>query len=181
MSIESINNFVDDLQKDKNIDYSFLNKTLNCFVSYDDKNNNFKNTFSQEYFSLINNILHASINKNFSSNYNPKNFKQFKWVTMCHFGGLFCTRELFFNIGGFSEYYLTYGFEDTDIQFKFDRYYSVQFIDNVIKDTSIIHFEHKSRCQNEDYQKNYLIFEKRKNDNINNVILLDKQNLNKKC
>lgn len=155
-----------------------LDTIENCYVNYNKDRDAFSSTYPHERYSLIHNILHVSPCKEFQDNiYNPQHFQEFQWSVLSHFGGLFCNQETFRNIGGYTEDYITWGMEDTDIQWKFDNYSGIQLIDNVVPKHSLIHLEHECRCKNNDYNRNYMTFEKRKKIPFIDVLKHDKETL----
>ncbi len=178
LSSKSIFNFINDYKQ--GIPIGSMKTLENCYIDYDPVRKIFSSTYPIERYSLIHNILHVSPEEKFVDNeYDPKYFSEFNWSVLSHFGGLFCTKTLFKSIGGYTEDYLTWGMEDTDIQWKFDTYSGIQLIDNIVHDFSLIHFEHENRCQNEDYSQNYKIFEIRKKTSFEQILKHDKENLNR--
>lgn len=176
LSVKTTKKFLDDYEK--NITIKSSRFVQNCYIDYNQKINSFSPTYKYERYSLIHNILHVTPNSKFKENrYNPNHFKEFQWSVLSHFGGLFCTKELFQSVGGYTEDYITWGMEDTDIQWKFDNYSGVQLIDNIIGHSALIHFEHQRRCQNNDYTYNYKVFEKRKKMPFTKVLKHDISNL----
>ena len=174
LSAESIHDFINHHQP---CSYQ-LDMIENCYINYNKDEDTFSSSYPYERYSLIHNILHVSPSKEFQANiYNPLHFQEFQWSVLSHFGGLFCAQETFRNIGGYTEDYITWGMEDTDIQWKFDNYSGIQLIDNVIPKHSLIHLEHECRCKNDDYNQNYMTFEKRKKISFIDVLRHDKETL----
>lgn len=140
-----------------------------CNAIFDMKLCMIKGLDGGERYKLINNILHVCKMDQYEMEvnmikFNPNIMEEFSgyWKTAMHYGGLFCSFKNFINVRGYCEQYYNWGWEDTDIQWKLNEFTGIQIVDNSIKKCSLIHFEHKVRCQNEQYKMNTNIFNARK-------------------
>lgn len=134
-------------------------------VDYDNETKTFSVVEGGEVSVLINNLMHVCERKYYSETtsylFDPSKIYDFVWKTSFHCGGTFCSFEDFCNVAGFCENYHNWGMEDIDLQWKFNGFLGIQYIDAVVKESSIIHFEHKGRYNNEIYRKNREIFKER--------------------
>ena len=93
-----------------------------------------------------------------------------------HAGTTFGKRGMFEGIGGYSEEYGVYGWEDSDIQWKLEEKNGMKKIENL----KVIHLDHeKSYFDREIFEKNKRIFFKRTRESVDKAIKLDLDNYSK--
>lgn len=143
----------------------FNAKEYFCNSEFDSNSETIKKLSCGERYRMINNVPYVS-RKDYYDKVNSglenveKNFDC--WQPAMHYGGLFCLFENFEKVGGYSEKYYNWGYEDIDLQWKFDEIVGIQIMDAAIKECSLIHFEHPSRRRNKQYIENTNTFKARK-------------------
>lgn len=105
---------------------------------------------------------------------NFKDFEELVWRPFVHWGGIFCKKEYFEDVGGFSLEYFTWGCEDDDLIRRLSKRYNIIFLFEENPDLSVLHLEHPRKYWTS-YKRNMQIFEKRKKKEISRLICEDKK------
>ena len=107
------------------------------------------------------------------SNKNKGNEPLF-WNENRHGGGNLFRREHFLNVGGYSEEFLTWGCEDSDLQWKFHEVYDLQFFP---EDLKVMHLDHpKGYFSSEMWAHNEEISQRRIREGLEKTIERDRRN-----
>lgn len=99
------------------------------------------------------------------------------WHDIVHIGGIFTRTDMINSVGGYSNSYITWGYEDVDLQWKLNGIYSTRIIPKVPK-FEILHLDHqKDYFSPECNLKNRQLFEIRQAKGVKKAIELDVGNL----
>lgn len=97
-------------------------------------------------------------------------------LSCVHAGSIFGKKEMFDKVGGYSEEYLVYGWEDSDLQWKLEQKNGM----NKIKNLKVVHLDHKKPYYNKNiFEKNKKLFFKRVKAGVDKAIKRDIKNYNK--
>ncbi|MBU1199469.1 MAG: hypothetical protein KKF46_00950 [Nanoarchaeota archaeon] len=95
------------------------------------------------------------------------------WYDVVHIGGIFAPREMILSVGGYSDSYITWGYEDVDFQWKLNGIYSTRIIPKS-KRFEVLHLDHpKSYFSPEQNIRNKQLFEKRQNGGVEKAVKYD--------
>ncbi len=94
-------------------------------------------------------------------------------MPLVHAGCIFGKKEMFENVGGYSEKYVGYGWEDSDLQWKIEEINGIR----KIKDLKVLHLDHERGYFNKtQFEKNKKLFFKRVKEGVNKAINYDLDN-----
>lgn len=148
-----------------------------CYSVYDKQKAKIEPLKDGERYKTMYNLVHVGEPQYSMSDieFRADRIEEFskEWKTVVHFGGTLCRRKDFIEIGGYCEKYYNWGAEDIDFQWKLGESKGMQLIDYVITDYSVIHYEHKTRCNNDIYSRNRNVFTERREHDVKNIILDD--------
>lgn len=169
---ESHDAFSEDYLTDKVIQYD--ERSPYCYSKYDKENAQIESLKYGERYKTVYNLVHVREAQKTMSNieFKANKIEEFseEWKTVVHFGGTLCRRKDFLEIGGYCEKYYNWGAEDIDFQWKLGESKGMQLIDYVIYDYSVIHYEHKTRCNNAMYSMNRDVFTERREHDIKETV-----------
>ncbi len=95
------------------------------------------------------------------------------WHDVVHIGGIFTRTEMIRSIGGYTNSYITWGYEDVDLQWKLDSIYSTRKMPLSGK-FEVLHLDHpKGYFSPEHNVRNKHLFEKRQAEGVEKAILYD--------
>lgn len=96
------------------------------------------------------------------------------WCENRHCGGNLFRREQFDTVGGYSEEFINWGCEDSDLQWKFSQLYDLQFFPEGLE---VIHMDHPKNYFNpEMWKQNEAISERRVKNGVDEAIKIDRRN-----
>jgi len=95
------------------------------------------------------------------------------WHDIVHIGGIFAQREMILSVGGYSDSYITWGYEDVDLQWKLNEVYSTRIIPKS-KNFEVLHLDHpKGYFSPEQNIRNRQLFEKRQTRGVEEAVKYD--------
>ncbi len=119
-----------------------------------------------------------SIFKKYLKDENMKGLEPMFWNDVVHIGGVFTKTEMIRKVGNYTDTYLTWGYEDTDLQWKLNELFSTRKLP-YNKNFEVIHLDHdKGYFSKEQNQINKSLFEKRKKEGIEKAIKHDLESQN---
>ncbi|MEK6934346.1 MAG: hypothetical protein AABW46_00550 [Nanoarchaeota archaeon] len=99
------------------------------------------------------------------------------WRDVVHIGGIFTETRIVRAVGCYTDSYLTWGYEDVDLQWKLSQKCRVRTI-SPIKKFEVLHLDHdKNYFSEEQNDKNRTVFEKRQQEGIEKAIANDLEGL----
>ena len=111
--------------------------------------------------------------KEYLKNENMKGLEPTFWNDVVHIGGIFTKTEMMRKVGNYTNVYLTWGYEDMDLQWKLDELFSTRRLP-CDKNFEVIHLDHdKGYFSKEQNRINRLLFEKRKKEGVEKAIKYD--------
>lgn len=95
------------------------------------------------------------------------------WHDVVHIGGVFTRTEMVNLVGGYTDSYITWGYEDVDLQWKLDGIFSTRIIPKV-KKFEVLHLDHqKGYFSQECNIRNRQLFERRQAEGVEKAIQYD--------
>ena len=92
------------------------------------------------------------------------------WHDIVHIGAIFTRTDLVRSVGSYSDSYITWGYEDVDLQWKLSELFRTRLIPKEEK-FEVLHLDHeKNYFSMEHNLKNRLIFEKRQREGVKKAI-----------
>lgn len=174
------NYYIYDYISQKKISYPKLSS--NCLVAYDISSKTIENTEMQEYKEMINGTPHVCTEGNYnlingSTSFDISQIEEFLWMPTYHYGGVCISKKDFKSIGGYAQTYYDWGLEDDDLQWKIKETVGLEYLfDHSDLEFSTLHIEHSRNYNNCRFEKNRLVFENRKKQGLEEVILTDRKN-----
>lgn len=99
------------------------------------------------------------------------------WHDVVHIGGIFARRDLVLSVGGYTESYITWGYEDVDLQWKLREMYSTRIIPP-LNFYEVLHLDHPKNYFSQEYNKrNKKLFERRQSEGLEKAIENDLKKL----
>ena len=97
------------------------------------------------------------------------------WNSTVHCGSTFASKQQIYFVGGYANSYHTWGFEDSDLQWKLQQVFGIKFIDKVAK-FNVLHLDHdKEYFVANAMKENEELLEKRKKVSVFEAITFDKK------
>ncbi len=104
-----------------------------------------------------------------------KGYEPMFWNENRHCGGNLIRREQFREVGGYSEEFINWGCEDSDLQWKLSEMFDLRFFPEF---SEVLHLDHfKSYFSSEMWKRNEEISARRIKQGIRKVIELDRRNI----
>jgi len=167
---EGVEQFCEDFNTGKKLKLSFDYK--HCMYGY--KSGNFYKILElRAEFDGVPHVCKPLDYNNFKK-MKSKEFEELVWRPTIHWGGIFCRKDYFENIGGFSLEYFNWGCEDDDLIWKLSKMYNVIYLFKESPNLAVLHLEHPRKYWTY-YKENMRIFARRKHKGVNSAISDDRK------
>lgn len=143
---------------DNNGEIVIDNCNRNCFVRFNGGN---LRAAGGEHYRFYNNLPHVRYDDGTA------------WQLTYHSGGIAAETELVRKIGGYCTKYRGWGLDDIDLQWKLNETYGARSVLESIGALYVLHLEHPSRCNDEQYHSNRNEFDKRRRNGLDHSVRLD--------
>ena len=108
--------------------------------------------------------------KEYLQNPSLKGYEPTFWFDTVHCGGIFTLTDCVREVGNYSKKYLTWGFEDSDLQWKLDQKFGCEMIPTEDR-FNVLHLDHNKGYYSKEHKIiNENIFKSRKERDINEII-----------
>ncbi|MGD2091251.1 MAG: glycosyltransferase family 2 protein [Candidatus Aminicenantes bacterium] len=99
--------------------------------------------------------------------------QDFFWISFFHGGGIVCPKNTFEQVGGYCTDYRGWGCEDLDLIWKLRKICKVIYSYKEMPRLGVLHIEHPRSYNNAVYKRNSLLYDSRKNLDIDRVVKTD--------
>lgn len=156
--VKNINAFRKDFQNRNEIDYNFGD---NCLYKYSKGRFDALRELETEFEGQP--YVCSEHEYKLTKELDLSRTEELFWKPRFHWGGIFCRKDYFEHVGGYSVKYHNWGCEDSDFISKLQSTYQVIRMYEKLPNLPILHLEHPRRYNNSDLKSNTRIFNNRKN------------------